>query len=787
MSSTTGIISGGIKWTGLASGTDFGAVVDKLVAIESRTITRQETWKAEWQAKITAISGLNTRLVSLKLDAQDKDIYSEMLSRTTSISQEGVVSVQNTSTASLGSYEVTVGENIVEKFVSRSYLETKTLDYSATKTGDLEITLGDPNDPSSLKTFVFKTTDDPTYPADGNNYILVDHADATLQKLMDDINAVTETEGIVASIIVDKTRSEGEYKRLVLTATEGGSTNRITVVNDPTDLNLGETYIDKPVYSTYLGSDVEVSTAGSTYTGSVNKTFTFVPSASGIIGTDAIEIQWADTEGHSGKFTIAQGYAGESIEIMQGLALTFDVGSGTGRFIQNEAFTIDCQAPILQKGQDSGLAQTEKVVHTGFVDQVSPINSGKTAKFIYSYQGIEHTVTVTDGMSLNLLANAINDASDNPGVTATVINDGTGTATAYHLILTGYHTGAESTITIIDPEDTDDRISSGLFSADTFSKSREATNAMVKVDGFPSGNDNWLQRSGNDVADVIDGVVMTVTGVGKTVLNVRNDSQAMADKITQLINSVNYCKTYILENTKWGESDLEVTMDDSGQVVTSRENANGVMIGNYGFQIAQSNLDKLMYNSIVPFAQDPSLTTKERIEKRDKFLEENGLVYYTLSQIGITSDPDNQGLYKVEESTLLECINTNPEAVIKLFTFEGEFSDKNAEGKDIIVQVKGIALDMGEQMAKITSDTDITDDEGNITQKGKGILVTLQENYEAIIENINAKIAREERRIEQVRQRLTDKFNRLEVSLQSLEDQQSKLESSIESLSSSSS
>jgi flagellar hook-associated protein 2 len=792
MSSTTGVISGGIKWTGLASGTDFGEVVDKLVSIESRTITRQETWKAEWEEKITAISGLNTRLVTLKLDSQDKDIYSELLTRTTSMSKEGVVTVQNTSTASLGSYEVTVGENIREKIASRSYDSSQTLSWDTSNTDPLVITLGDPNDSSTLKTFTFLTSVTDPPPTTGDDYILVNHADATLDRLAADINAVTQSEGITASVITDKTRTDSlgnqiVYQRLVLTANDGGSANRITVKSDPTDLGLGQNYIDDPVYATFLGSDVEVKVASQSYTGDVNKTFTFVPSTTGVLGTDAIEIKWADTEGHSGSFTLEKSYAGEAMEVFQGLSIIFEVGAGSGRFIANESFTIDCQAPTLQKGQDSGVAQTAKLVHGGFVDQISPIHSGGTAQFTYSYQGVEHSVNVTDGMSLQLLAEAINNDAGNTGVTATIINDGTGTSTAYHLILTGYHTGAESTIKIVDSASPIGGLGgAGLFDPDTFSVAREASNAMIKIDGFPAGADNWVQRSSNEVADVIDGVVMTLTGVGETILYVQNDATAMKDKIVQLVNSVNYCKSYILEYTKWGGSNLTTVMDESGTISTTREVANGIMIGNYGFQMAQSAMDKLMTSSIIPYSTDPSLSLKEKYDKRAKFMEDNGLIYGSLTEIGISSDPDNQGLYTVEESKLLECINKNADAVIKLFTFSGEYTDKGSDGKDKLVAVKGFALDMGEQMAALTSDTDVYDSDGNFVEKGKGILVTLQENYQTIIENINEKIAREERRIELVRQRLTDKFNRLEVALQSLEDTQSSLQSSIDSLNSSS-
>ncbi|MDR2612892.1 MAG: flagellar filament capping protein FliD [Deltaproteobacteria bacterium] len=777
MANTTGVISGGIKWTGLASGTDFGSVVDKLVAIEERSITRQETWKAEWQEKITAISGLNTRLVTLKMDAQDKDMRPELLSRVTSVSDEKVVSVKNTSTASLGNYDVTVGEKIAEKFASRSWAEAAPIQYDGT--GNLKITLGGGLAAGGKEWELVPITGGSGYAAEGYYSI---GTDSSLEKLAAEINQVTAGEGVKASVITDKTRNGTVYKRLVLTAEEGGAVNRIAVANDPTGLGLGSNWADDPVYTTFLGSDVEVSVDNASYTGTVNKTFTFMPATTGTLGTDSIVIQWADTEGHSGKFTLEpQSPPAQTVTVTQGLTLTFDLGGGQGRFVQNESFTVDCQAPILQKGQDSGLAQSEKVVHDGFVDLISPIHSGIPAEFVYSYRGEVRRVAVSDGMSLSMLAEAINNATDNPGVAASIVNDGTGTSTAYHLILTGDDTGAENSISILAP---DTPISSGVFGPGTFSKSREATNCMVKVDGFPAGTDNWLQRNRNEVADVIDGVVMTVNAVGTAVLSVRNDSQGMADKIAQLVNSVNYCKSYILEYTKWGGSNLNVSMTDSGQVVTSRDTANGIMIGNYGFQMAQSNLDSLMNSSFVPFPADPSLSTSERIEARQKFLDDNGLTYASLTEIGITSDPENQGLYKVEQAKLLECIQADPEAVLKLFTFSGTYIDKDAAGKDVEVPIKGLALNMAEKTAKLTSDTDVYDTDGTLLQKGKGILVTLQENYESIIENINAKIAREERRIEMVRQRLTDKFNRLEVALQQLEDQQSKLDSSIQSLNS---
>ncbi|MDR1871202.1 MAG: flagellar filament capping protein FliD [Deltaproteobacteria bacterium] len=787
MASTTGVISGSIKWTGLASGTDFASVVDKLVAIEQRTITRQENWKAEWQEKLTAITGLNTRLVSLKLDAESKDIRSELLSRSATVSNPEVLSVINTSTASLGSYDIVVGEKIEEKLASRTFNNADAVGGTS-----ITITIG------GTKSI---TLDGVSLGVGGTPAIGEYNVDGTIDDLADAINAAVADSGfnvdalnIKAEVLADKTRGSDTYERLVITSLDGGSANRITVVDgdgtagSESNLFLGQNYIDEPVYGSFLGSDIVVGIdPTSTYTGAVNKSFTFMATGSGVLGTDDLEFQWADTEGHTGKITVLasdwQADNNKVYEVFQGLNITFGFGSsgGTGRVIANEAFSIDCQAPILQQGQDSGMAQTAKLVHQGFSDQISPLSDSGSSVFVYEYQGMEYSVNVAAQASLGILVDAINSDTNNPGVTASVVNDGQGTATSYHLVLTGNSTGADSTLVISS------KTTLPNFAAENFSLARAASNAMVKVDGFPADASTWLQRRNNEVADVIDGCVFTLTGVGSSTVNVANDATAMRDKIVQLVESVNFCKTYILEYTKWGGSNLVTEMSETGEITTSRETANGIMIGNYGFQIAQSDLDKIMNSNIVPFSNDPSLTTKEKLEKRQQYFDDNGLVYNCLADIGITSDPDNQGLYTVEQSKLLECINKNPEAVIKLITFTDEYTDIGADGEPEQVYIRGMAQELAYQLNLITSEDDIYDDEGNMIQKGKGIMVTLSENYQSIIEGIDAKITREERRIEQVKARLTDKFNRLETSLQELESMQAQLESSIESLKSGSS
>jgi flagellar hook-associated protein 2 len=639
-----------------------------------------------------------------------------------------------------------------------------------------------------------RDTGDPTLPPIAGEI----NENSTITELVDAINAAATAQSInlKAEVMADKTRAAGITQRLSLTALDGGSANRMTITSglEETDssgigngnmFNLTNNFIDQPVNSTFLGSNAVVEAKG-IYNGTVNKTITFVAGTTGTLGADDIEIQWADTEGHTGKFTIlASEWLADNdkeYEIIQGVKVKFDDPGGGGRFVKAESFTVDCQSSILQKGQDTGLAQTAKVVHSGFVDQISPIHTGPSATFKYRYQGVEHSVTVTDRMSLGNLVNMINEASDNPGVTASVVNDGQGTSTSYHLVLTGNHTGAESTVEILADDENSNNPS--LMNTDTtdFTLAREASNSMVKVDGFPAGEENWIQRNSNEISDVIDGAIITVKKAGTSTLTVTNDHEAMRDKIVQLVQSVNFCKTFILENTKWGESNLEVGMTESGEITTSRANANGLMIGNYGFQIAQTKLDAFMHTNIVPLSENPALTTKQKMEKRQQYYDDHGLIYTTLADIGISSDPDNKGLYEVEQSKLLSCIQANPDAVIKLFTFTDSYMDINREGKEVQITIRGAAQALAQDMALLTSTSDVTDENGDVIQKGKGIMVTLQENYQSIIDGIDAKIAREQRRIEQVKQRYTDRFNRLEVALQQLNDKQTQLESSLSSL-----
>ena len=911
MSTTAGSISGAIKWTGLASNTDFGSVVEQLVAIEERTITRQQTWQSQWQEKLTAINNLDTRLVSLKLNAQDYDTRDELLSRSTSISDESVPTLSNLSTAALGTYSVEVGASIQEKIGSRTYKddaaigggalkdasgnyldsenrvigtadpdkasvlaaiadklglsaveydpatkyyyevgnnspgqEVARLDdssapqlaiyaYSSGADGDLIAAVKEDNKNSGRDEFVLATNgytipigDDSqayyppltiamggkelslTYDPNANPGDIGVYSDSfTMEDLVSTINNTLASDpdnmpNISLEVMFDKTRDGETYSRLVITGGEGGQANHV-IVSDPTDLCLDRNAFDQPVCNSLVGTTIRpVISADSSYTGHSNKSITFVPTNGGTLGTDNISISWADTEGNSGTFVLKAGdwdaqnnCMREDIEIIQGLKLNFDFGS-SGLVIKSEAFTIDCQTPVMQKADDNGLAVSDKWVHKGFADLTSPVSHGASGNFDYSYAGKEYSVTISDGLGLQGLVDKINSDSNNPGVVASILNDGMGTATSYKLVLTGNEPGVEHSIRVLSTTKLN-RMDCG---PEDFEHAREASNSMCRIDGYPNDGTSWIQRSTNDVGDVIDGVSISLKSVGTAQINVTNDVSSMVDKVKQLVESVNFCKSYIKEQTKYGGGTLTSKWNESTQQferTTDGGDASGVMIGNYGFQISQSEIDSLMTKAIFTRdeyikAIDPEgvkegrLSTAEKQALYEDYLDDNGLIYTRLSDIGIASDPDQQGSYLVEESVLREALTKNPEAVIKLFTFKPDESmatiQKYAD-EEARPAIAGFAVNMGYRMSDLTRSEDVIDSNtGDVITPAKGITKVLAANYTNIISGIDDKIAREEKRISMVRQRLEDKFSRLETLLASLNDQSSSLESQLSQL-----
>lgn len=703
--SSIGSLSGAINFAGLGSETDTGAMVDQLVEVERFQINRFEYWKTEWNTKIESIQGLNNIVQSLK-DITDKfNEDFEFYARTSSTSDSSVLTVTNTPNAQPGAHTIEVASAVNHRFGSRGFAASTTV-VSGTPATDLVIQVG-----SATVTVAY-----------GANYAAGEwDTAATLADLATAINAADAVSNVLQDVKIIDDGSEENASRLVLTATDGGSDQEIVVVSDPTTMGLdGTVTVDSLVEETsgWTGTAALTPDTGS-YNGTTNKRFTFEVDNSGTVASGAsITISWTDNEGKTGSFNVS---AAGDYTVAQGLTINF----GAGNLVKGQSFALDAYNTTLQGAQDTGLAQVEQVTHGGFMDVDQTAVTTVAGSFDFRYNGTDVSILVEPGTTLEGLVTLINADSTNPGVTASIFDDGLGLATSKHLRLTGEDSGQAYQITNI-------QLTSFDVLTDDFTTTQSAQNSMFKVDGYPAEADEYIQRSDNQISDVIEGITLKLHSAGSANVTVENDISIVALRIEGFINATNDILDYIDEETKYDE--------ETGEA--------GIMIGNYVFNLVEQQV-KSIFTAAVPG------------------LSEGTDTYTLLAQVGIHSDPDNQGRFTIEATELDEALNSNLSAVAALFMLDEDRTYTDDEGEE--QNIAGVVELMRERTEALL-DTDT------------GAMNVLIDNYQGIIDGIDDKIAREERRVALVESRLRERYARLESNLAVLNAQQESLAAQIDEL-----
>ncbi len=220
------------------------------------------------------------------------------------------------------------------------------------------------------------------------------------------------------------------------------------------------------------------------------------------------------------------------------------------------------------------LASEEKEVHSGVASSTTAVNSSGSDKvFQYTYAGTQRSITVADGSTLEDLRDLINNDSGNPGVTATILNDGSN----YRLVLTGDEQGAAKTITIDAGTTLDGTDSTVDFTNTTFTETKSASDAKFSIDGVD------VTRSSNVITDVITGVTFTLkkAATGTSTITVTNDTDRITSNIESFVNAYNDVVSFIGNNSTYdvdtntggplnGESTARNIMDRLGRIISSR-------------------------------------------------------------------------------------------------------------------------------------------------------------------------------------------------------------------------
>ncbi len=271
----------------------------------------------------------------------------------------------------------------------------------------------------------------------------------------------------------------------------------------------------------------------------------------------------------------------------------------------------------------TSLASEEKEVHngSGLTSSTDVINSSGTDKaFQYTYAGTQTTITVPDGTTLEGLRDLINEDPNNPGVTATIVNDGTN----YRLVLTGNDSGSSNTITIDSGTTLDGTDGTVDFTAASFTETKSASDAVFTVDGLQ------ITRSTNTISDVITGITFDLKKAGASAtISVTADIDAIKTNIQNFVNAYNdvisFLSTHMDYDTATGEA--------------------GVLIGESTARHIQEKLRSIISSAVSGVSGDINM----------------------LAMIGITTNSET-GQLEIDTSELDEKLGSSLDEVAELFT-----------------------------------------------------------------------------------------------------------------------
>lgn len=210
----------------------------------------------------------------------------------------------------------------------------------------------------------------------------------------------------------------------------------------------------------------------------------------------------------------------------------------TATVSDNEAFTVTSDSDAASAnytlvGQQ--LATFHKIASQGFADSDSNLGTG-TLSLSVGTETLNLDINADNG-SLRGIRDAINTADDNPGVSASIINDGINS----YLVLSATNSGLENEITL-SASTTSGDLSSFNFDPDAdpqtgpMVEKQAAEDAILKVDGFAVASPN------NVFDDVLEGVSITLNQADPDTnanLAIARDDNSVTGAIQQFVESYN--------------------------------------------------------------------------------------------------------------------------------------------------------------------------------------------------------------------------------------------------------
>ncbi len=278
------------------------------------------------------------------------------------------------------------------------------------------------------------------------------------------------------------------------------------------------------------------------------------------------------------------------------------------------------------------LAKTQNSITTAeFVNGSAVVGNGSLTFTAGSGASFNLTVDSLSGNNtLSSLATAINSASGNSFIKASIINvdNANSTGTISKLVLTAKDSGTVNAFTVSGTDGdgiVDNAGLSRIFSANLFAQT-PASNAVIKVDG------QTATRSSNTMTDVLQGVTLDLKSElpGTQInVNVNLDNEAIKKTISDFVTAYNKFSATTKSLGKYGGSS-----DGSG---------NGALIGDSTLRYVSTQVRQYSVNTVSSATGD----------------------YNSLAMVGIKIDKD--GVMSLDSSKLNSALSANLQSVSEVF------------------------------------------------------------------------------------------------------------------------
>lgn len=226
------------------------------------------------------------------------------------------------------------------------------------------------------------------------------------------------------------------------------------------------------------------------------------------------------------------------------------------------------------------LAQSQKLKSANFATTSSTVGSGTLTIQFGTYNGGTFTlnpdkaaqsITIAPGnSSLSGIRDAINQA--NAGISASIVNDGTGNRLVISSQDTGLSNALKITATDDDGNDTDNAgLSQLAYDASTggttnLTQTMAASNATFVIDGIS------ISKASNNITDAIEGVTLNLLKANPgttTTLNISRDTTGAQSAVSSFVKSFNDLNTTIANLTKYDASTKQASILTGDSTVRS--------------------------------------------------------------------------------------------------------------------------------------------------------------------------------------------------------------------------